>query len=257
MARLEDFLPDAPTLLALEPEELAGYVLEYMHALSPEETESQLNRHNFHLRNTVVGYPQELHDDIISALMEAWSWLEHEGLLAPSPKQGGNWVFITRRGRKLKNHVDVEAFRAAKLLPRAQLHPLIAEAVSAEFVRGRYDTAVFNALREVEVAVRHAGGFTAADYGEPLMRNAFNKDTGPLTDKSVPESERLALSHLFAGAFGHYRNSTAHRRVSMKPVEAAEVIVLASQLMRIVDQRATAAATDHNIEQGGQHGQTR
>jgi uncharacterized protein (TIGR02391 family) len=138
------------------------------------------------------------------------------------------------------NHVDVEAFRNVKLLPRAQLHPLIAEAVFAEFLRARYDTAVFNALREVEVAVRSASAFSADDYGEALMRKAFNKDTGPLADKSVPEGERVALAHLFAGAFGYYRNSTAHRRVSMKPVEAAEVIVLASQLMRIVEQRGEA-----------------
>jgi hypothetical protein len=69
------------------------------------------------------------------------------------------------------------------------------------------------------------------------MRKAFNKDAGPLTDRSAPEAERLALSHLFAGAYGYFRNPTGHRRVEFQPVEAVEVIAFTSHLMRIVDER--------------------
>jgi hypothetical protein len=75
-------------------------------------------------------------------------WLEREGFLAPKPGSHGNWQFITRRGSRLRSHTDVEAFRRANLLPRAQLHPVIVDAVSTEFLKGRYDSAVFNALRE-------------------------------------------------------------------------------------------------------------
>jgi hypothetical protein len=43
------------------------------------------------------------------------------------------------------------------------------------------------------------------------------------------------MAHLFAGAFGLYRNATAHRYVPTDAKQGAEVIMFASQLMRIVD----------------------
>jgi Protein of unknown function (Hypoth_ymh) len=67
------------------------------------------------------------------------------------------------------------------------------------------------------------------------MRAAFATPNGPLTDKTLPLGEQEAMGHLFAGAFGVYRNSTAHRYVPTTPEEAAEVIMFASQLLRIVD----------------------
>lgn len=79
---LPKLLPDPEALLALEPEELAGVVLQYLNGL-PDSDRHQLNRYNFSLPHTVEGYPQQYRDRISSALMEAWVWLEREGLLAP------------------------------------------------------------------------------------------------------------------------------------------------------------------------------
>lgn len=98
--------PDAEALLSLEPEELAGIVLEYLNSL-PESERGQLNRYNFSLPHTVEEYPREYQEEIQKALMEAWVWLEREGLIAPAPGHQGEWVFITRRGEQLKSATDL------------------------------------------------------------------------------------------------------------------------------------------------------
>ena len=235
-----ELIQDPTALLALEPEELAGVVLQHLAAQGPRA--SELNRYNFGLEHTVSGYPRDKQEAARKALMEAWVWLEREGLLAPRPGDSGDWVFITRRGQQVAGPEKLKAYRQANLLPKQLLHPTIAQKVWASFLRGDYDTAVFQSFKEVEVSVRDAGQFAATDVGVELMRKAFRPEDGPLTDKESPRAEQEALMHLMAGAVGSYKNPHSHRNVSIAAIEAVEMIVLASHLLGIVDRRAAKEA---------------
>lgn len=239
MATLQDLFPDAGKMLALEPEELAGYVLEHLHAMAKSAMPEPPNRHDFVLSVTRSYHvdlrtPHPRDDEIGRSLLEAWSCLERDGLLLP---REDNWYFITRRGERLETHTDVDEFRKRSMLPSDLLHPVVAQRTRAAFLRGDYETAIFQAFKEVEVAVRDARGFDATDLGSSLMRKAFDKNSGPLSDLSEVEAERDALSHLFAGGIGRFKNPSSHRTVAIDGDEAIELLFFASYLMRIVDER--------------------
>lgn len=179
-------------------------------------------------------------DEVNRVLMEGWAWLLSEGFLIPDTQ---DWCVLSRKALRISKPEDLEHYRKASLLPRGQLHPLIASKVYPAFLRGEYDTAVFQAFREVEITVRSAGNFPTETLGTDLMRQAFrpedpknaNVTPGPLTDTALPVPEQKGMADLFSGAIALYKNPQSHRFVPTRAEEAVEIILFASQLLRIAD----------------------
>jgi uncharacterized protein (TIGR02391 family) len=234
--KISDLIPDGQALLSLEPEELAGAVLQVLRA----ETSNQgmVNWNNFtNSSDLTAGYHASTRDDVQGAIAEAWSWLERGGLLVAAPGSNGmnGWRVVSRRGRTLTTPEAVDAYRRSNKLPRNMLHPRIAQQVWATFLRGDYDTAVFQAFKDVEVAVRTVAELPSTDFGVSLMRKAFHAESGPLADMDAPPAERQARLELFSGAIGSYKNPQSHRVVEVAADECVELVVLASHLLRVVD----------------------
>jgi uncharacterized protein (TIGR02391 family) len=201
----QDEFPPIETALQMEPEELAPFILKY---LSTRENTGMMNRYNFTLGTDpeLVSYTGEYRKDFCKRLMEAWIWLEKEMFLAPKPGEQGEWVFITRRGKKISESQDFSTYKKSYLLPSENLDPVLARKAKPAFIRGDYDTAVFQAFKEVEVRVRTKAGYEDHKIGVKLMRDAFKPEDGPLTDEISDPGEKQAMSDLFAGAVGKFKN---------------------------------------------------
>lgn len=238
--RIYELVPDPNVLIALASEELAFQLLQVartnlqngiVHRNSIIETKALAGQ------NPV--YTQQQQPQVEMALMEALHWLEVTGLLIPAPGINGTNGFkvFSRRGQEVLDRNRFDDYRRAIGFPKSLLHPAIAERVWISLARGELDTAVFQAFKAVEEAVRAKGGFANTDIGVVLMRRAFHADTGPLTRQTDPPAEKQALLELFTGAIGSYKNPHSHRTVTLDVQEAQEQVVFASHLLRIVDSR--------------------
>jgi uncharacterized protein (TIGR02391 family) len=229
---LISIFPEPEQLLSLEPEELAWVVLEILQSMSDDELRQSANHHNF-ISTASMQYPR-LRQEVMNVLVEGWAWLQRECLLAPRPGASSDFMILTRRAKQITSQGQMEVYRRANLLA-GMLHPRIERESKAAFLRGEYETAIFNAFKEVEVAVRTAGNFSLGDLGTALMEKAFKPQAGPLSDKTLPDAEQIGLRNLFSGAIAYYKNPGSHRHFPTDPLEVAEALFFASLLLRIVD----------------------
>lgn len=243
MWQLPKLIPNPDALLVLEPEELAEAMIFILKEsfgdkiFHPQNMRGEVWGTSTAARPTYNEYPLP---EIDLAIAEAWAWLNAQGLIVSAPETNGSngWMLLSRRARRFQNTADFGDYKIARRLPKDMLHPLFADNVWKSFMRSEFDTAVFQAMKAVEVAVREAAHLGINDIGVNLMRKAFNPKDGPLTDLSTESGEREALSALFAGAIGSYKNPHSHRNVPLDdPSEAAQIVMLASHLLGIVEAR--------------------
>lgn len=237
MKELSQKIADYKTVIAM-PTDTAAFIL--LGQLQPLIGSSN---NNFHWGNELSGWTYGLtksNPDYVAlahSFMEAWSWLERRGLLVHSIQGGGDaWYSISRQGMAIKTEQDFAVFKHAELLPKDVLHPSIAGRVYGNYLVGDYDAAVLLAFKTVEVEVRKAGAYPDGLFGKELMKEAFNEHKGKLADMSLPVAERESIRDLFVGSIGYAKNPQSHREVGLNhPVEAAELIMLANHLLRIVE----------------------
>ncbi len=236
MSKLSDFIPAGDEAVVLPTPVLGMHLLRYFVVASASGTVSL-----FHPSNVWNGPSWQGHDmgrnpqAFLRAMAEAWAWLESEALIANGPSGTGYPYFVTRRGQDLAKESDPVARMSDEARLAAGLHPRIEARVRMQFLLREYELAAFAALREVEIRVRELAGEPESSVGVKLMQAAF-KEGGPLADPNLDDGERAATMALFWGAIGVFKNPPSHRQVNYQdPTQAAEVILLADLLLRMLD----------------------
>jgi uncharacterized protein (TIGR02391 family) len=170
-----------------------------------------------------------------AALTESWQRLMNGGYLMEAVGQAHGVMTLTGKGLAAADAVRFEEIRMRQSLTREMLHPDLRGSVYDSFAAGHYDTAVLDAFKLVEDAVRNAASLPASLVGVSLMRQAYDPKKGPLRDPSLPPGERDRMPDLFAGALGVFKNPLSHRKVGKSdPAPVIEELMLASRLLRFV-----------------------
>lgn len=122
------------------------------------------------------------------------------------------------------------------ILPSAYVHPDVMEKSFDLISKRQFESAVLQAYKILEITIRKKAKLTNDDFGVNLIRKAYNPDNGVLSNMELPVAERQAQSNYIAGAYALFKNPVSHRDVEMDFFETFEKIVIASQILKIVEE---------------------
>jgi len=125
----------------------------------------------------------------------------------------------------------------------AAIHPQIVSVSRELYVDGHCSTAAEKAVKEVESRLREKflelkpGTVAPSRIGEVI--GALISENGAFkfcdTTTASGKDYRCGIQHLFEGIMAAYRNPAAHANLQYEKREAMEQIMLASQLMYVLD----------------------
>lgn len=209
-------------------------------------------------RNWMLGAKQlhQSHKDatqtseVMNRLAEAWAWLNSRAYVSWRPDQDSQDSRRVTEEGQLALDLGLARLHAAERLEGKLLPEL--EKARRQFLQGDYEEAVFASFRRVEESVRALAQLDDADLGVKLMRRAFKTNDGPLADPSTEAGEQDAMSNLFAGAIGAFKNPSSHRSVAYNdPALASEAVLLADLLLRLLDRRSKNLGSGREAEAEG------
>jgi uncharacterized protein (TIGR02391 family) len=128
------------------------------------------------------------------------------------------------------------------------IHPVIYELAKPRFEQELFSDAIEAAFKEINSKIKgEYKTLKAKEFdGDQLMRHAFstskNNDFNPVfhladNDTESGRNKQDGYMNIFAGVMRGIRNPHAHSNVNLNVIEAWELLIVASHLMRIWDDR--------------------
>ena len=224
---LKSLVSDADSLLNLPRERLAFVLLQVLR--DPENRQYQ-NKHNtLYLDNIAEGYPQAQKPRIMEALVQAWNWLEHEGLIAPRQNAERDAYQVTERGERLRTEADLEAYLQGKVgspseptpqAERGSVSSAMAEKKAGQAAEPEFDVALSYAGEDRDFVEKVAA--ILKNRGVRVFYDRFNevylwgKDLGDTLDAIYRQRSRYVVifvsKHYAQKAWPNHERKSAFAR---------------------------------------------
>ena len=144
--------------------------------------------------------------------------------------------YPTKKGFQIPEREFGKVIKRWTIIPSAYMHPDIMDRSFELMAKRQFESAVLQAYKCIEIKIREITNSSKDEYGVRLIRKSFDPQKGKLTNFDLPVGEREALSNYIAGAYGLYKNPCSHRDVKMSFYEAFEKIVVASNILKIIEE---------------------
>jgi uncharacterized protein (TIGR02391 family) len=125
------------------------------------------------------------------------------------------------------------------------LHPRVTDSCAVLYGNGHYPQAAFEAMKQVELALREISLAPKNLAARKLIDRVFGGSRGLSLAVPFGPNYQIHAKNLFAGAFGYYRNYGAHDGERIDRKICARVLVLASELLDLL------AASERTLPSAG------